>query len=266
MQQETTVRRRARTSGIMRSAQRTFILLGAIVLFVLGMLAGDGARRWFFPPTPDFAIPSNPTPTPASAPVIPTSAPVEQKSFLIVLVDSRIAAQPTLEGVWLVTFDRGSTDYFLLGFDREQEVSANRRLIDVFNYTAQNDLSTRLSLVDYAVRSLNGNKPIAFTILVDREALRQAIDAVGGIELNGEWLDGPTFLARNNDTLSIDSQQTVIQAIFTALKNRAWQATNVSDFYSTLRDQYTLPTDVLVFALEALPFDEKSFIVQLSPR
>lgn len=274
MQPETTARRRARTSGIMRSAQRTFIFLGAIVFFVLGIAAGLYARDSWSSPTPDLAAGPDPTPTPAAAAqVVPTSAPVEQKSFLIVLVDSRSAAQPILEGVWLVTFDHGSTDYFLLGFDGEQEVGAERRLVDVFNYAStQNDWGTRLTLMDYAVRSINGNKPIAFTIMLDREALKYAIDAVGGIELDGEWLDGTTFLARNGTlattsaVMNIELQQKVIQAIFTSLNKRAWQVADVNALYNAHKDQYALPTDLLVFALEAMPFTDKSFIVRLSPR
>lgn len=271
MQQETTARRRARTSGIMRSAQRAFLLLGAIVFFGLGIAAGLSAREWWSDSPPVVNVVHTPTPAnPQSS--VPTSAPIQQISFLILLVDSLDRSQPTLEGVWLVTFDRGSSSYFFMGFDRNQIVSEDRRLVDVYAYEAAGDLNTRRDLTAYAIRKLNGGQPIQFTVMFDRALLGEVIDAVGGISLNGEVLDGSTFLARHGsltseaETLSIDLQHDVAQALFAALKTRAWQAMDIETFYNAHQNRYALPPELLIYALEALPFDENEFIVQLNPQ
>jgi len=272
VQQETTARRRARTSGIMRSAQRIFLFLGAIVFFGLGIAAGLLAREWWNDSPQVITIASTPTSSAYLQNVVPTPAPVQQVSFLILLVDSLNRSQPTLEGVWLVTFDRGSSSYFFMGFDHHQPVLDNRSLAEVYAYEAAGDLNTRRDLMAFAIRKLNGDQPIQFTVMLDRALLGDAINAVGGISLNGEMLDGATFLARYDPltsgeaTLSIDLQQQVAQALFAALKTREWQARDVEMFYNTHQNHYTLPPELLIYAIEALPFSENEFIVQLNPQ
>jgi hypothetical protein len=159
-------------------------------------------------------------------------------TILLLAVDSRLAAKPTLEGVWVLTFIPGLPDYYGLGFPLDAPVGNGHRLVDYYNVVPRLDDASRFVKDALRIMSQDGLAP-QYRVVLDRQAIRNAINTVGGITVNSEMLDGATVLQRyaslpdGDIAAQLQFQADVLLAFSEAVQQRAW----TTDQLQALSDQ-----------------------------
>jgi hypothetical protein len=98
----------------MRYGPFAFLALLVLVTLAIGHFVGQKLNG---PP------PGPPTAT-LPAPILPspTAPPEETIALLLIRVDSHQAAQPRFEACWIVLFNRGIPNYYVLSFPPESQV------------------------------------------------------------------------------------------------------------------------------------------------
>lgn len=137
------------------------------------------------------AMPSA-TPTTAVSAVV-LSAPAE---VLVILVDSLAAAEPALEGVWVVTVRPGQARSEWVGYRADAHVDQDR-LRDYFTtgYAISRQVSDGAMFVSTAVRRLSAQAvALDHRVVVDRALLARVVDSAGGVSLGGQAYDGASLL------------------------------------------------------------------------
>ena len=241
-------------------AVAVFVCLAAGVLTILlwiGIPTG-----WM--PSP---APLTPTPAPTNAPTpIPSS---QQVAILLLVVDDRTAAQPWLEGCWVLTFKPGTDQYYLLGFPVDAPLTQQYTLRDYFN--ANPRLEDRSRFVEEALNKASaGGLTINYYLYLDKAVLADFVDFLGGIPgySNGTRLTGAELRAQYealapNARQRIEFQQQTLEAIVTTIQRQAW----APDLLRRLAERFaglSLDADELLdLALAAGPLDQASFTVQI---
>src|SRR5688572_30826931 len=105
----------------MRTPRDSLLILGLLTVgcLLLGVVAGVAMGKQI----PNVA---NPQTTGTSRPIPVTSlaqTQTAQFSILLIGLDSLTTSQPKLEACWVVTFQPGTHQYYVLGFSPETEIN-----------------------------------------------------------------------------------------------------------------------------------------------
>ena len=244
--------------------------LACAVSLLGGLLFGIGAGRiWSEAFVPRTATPS-PSPTPAPTPTL------NRVSILFLGVDSRINPQPKLELCWVLTFEPGTHAYFLAGFSPAtpvqlspadpvqtlQEIYAN----DQYLQTGQSRFTRK------AVQIISPGIVLPQAeIVFDREIAAEAINLLGGIQIEGQTLDGPTLLAFYDFNVSDDAgarlafQGTAVEAIASAAQQKNWSEPAVQALVGLVQKWNPDAAYLQSLAEAELPLTDAQFSIVVAP-
>jgi hypothetical protein len=125
---------------------------------------------WLGVPLPWRSQPAPPPPTAIPTGLAAISAPANQVSILLLVVDDRTSPQPWLEGCWLLTFKPGTNQYYLLGFPVDAPFSQQYTLRDYFN--ANSRVEDRSRFVEDALNhASSGGITVNYTLYLDEAVL-----------------------------------------------------------------------------------------------
>lgn len=254
-------------------SRESAMLVGLVTAFclLLGVVAGvaiGNAGKPLPPATATLPVASPTTPTP-----IKLGAPV---SVLALGVNSATALHPQLEGCWVITFEPGLPQYYLLGYSpatlvEVQGATNARTLRDVYDMDLQIGRGTVFT--HDALKSISPGLPLPqYEVVFDRQMLAQAVNSLNGIPLNGEWLDGDALLTRY-DAIPVDQaidqlafQRAALEAILKTAQQRDWSS-NAWQAYLNLGQQWQPDVQAFMTLAEiALPTaSQAEFYINLAP-
>lgn len=256
----------------MRTPRDSLLLLGLLTVgcLLLGVVAGVAMGKQI----PNVASPQTTDPhrpTPATS-LAQTQA--AQFSILLIGLDSLNASQPKLEACWVVTFQPGTQQYYVLGFAPETEIAlpgeaTAQPLATIYNLDHQigrGDLFTR-----DALRVISPGLSFQAEMMFDRLMLAQTIDMLGGITLNGHWLNGPSLLALY-DQLPPDQpaerlmfQQQALIAMADTAKQQTWTTETLAPFFDLGQEWSPDQGFLFTLAQAAQPISEAEFFITSAP-
>jgi len=256
----------------MRTPRDSLLILGLLTVgcLLLGVVAGVAMGKQI----PNVVSPQTTDP---HRPIPATSLALTQAaqfSVLLIGLDSLNTSQPKLEACWVITFQPGTQQYYVLGFSPETEINlpgeaTPQRLATIYNLDHQigrGDIFTR-----DALRVISPGLSFQAEVMFDRLMLAQSIDMLGGLSLNGHWLNGPSLLALY-DQLPPDHpadrlmfQQQALLAMVDAAKKQSWTTETLS-LYFDLGQEWS-PDQGFVFTLAqaAQPISQAEFFITNAP-
>ena len=201
-----------------------FCLLMGIVA---GVAIGSAGRSTPFPPAT------------ATLPVSFFATPIQvtpsmQVSILLLEVDSLSVRKPQLEGCWVVTFQAGLPQYFLLGFSPTTQINiqadANARTLQDA-YATDTRLGLGSKFTRDALKSISpGLLSPQYEVVLDRSMLIWTVNTLNGVTVHGEWLSGERLLARYDEIPPDNPQDRLLfqcdalQAILETVQIKDWSA------------------------------------------
>lgn len=207
-----------------------------------------------------------------NTPVLAPAAPNGQVVILLVGVDDRTKSKPTLEFCWVITFQAGNAEYYLLGFPLDIWVEGGQSLNDYYRYG--HSLEEGAALVKEAVVTLNqGNLNPQYVIIADRRLVSGIVDDLGGIMFEKNNISSQTLFAFYDnipDTdyrLRAEAQRIALQAIVEAFRGRPWSEASLREFMRRFQ-AYSADADLLAqLAVQglSLSYTEAEFQIRISP-
>ncbi|MCS6909400.1 MAG: hypothetical protein NZM11_02350 [Anaerolineales bacterium] len=192
----------------------------------------------------------------------PTAGLGTQRTILLLVIDSLTVPQPKLEGIWVLTFIPGTSEYFWVGLSPQSIVPATGRSLEM--YFAESPAPyDRADFTMTGIMQLtdSGFQP-TLSVTIDRPLLIELVELLGGIAIDGQHLNGEGLLAYY-DSLPPDQQLLFQKAALEAFIRKAQAAAWREDLLETLYYHYqTVSPDadeLLRLAIEALPFSEAKF-------
>jgi len=251
------------------------MLLGLVTAFCLLMGVVAGIL---------FGTVTEATPTPAASatqPIASISTPTPiasgaQVSVLALGVDSVASPRPRLDGCWVITFQIGLPQYYLLGFSPATLVkvpgatNANT-LEEVYNTDVQ--IGRGMMFTRDALKSISPGLPSPqYEVTFDRQMLTWTVNALDGIPLRGEWVDGTMLLTRY-DAIPPDAptdrlafQGEALEAILKTAQKKNWSPNSWQAFLN-LGQQWKPDSGAFMNLAETtLPTaSQAEFFVNLAP-
>jgi hypothetical protein len=244
-----------------------FLLLGV----VFGVFVGSCTRPTATP-VPTATLPFALLATPV------TPAPGQQVSILLLGVDSLAAPRPQLEAVWVVTFQYGQPQYFLVGFSPAthiniQSTAGAHSLRQVFDVETSLKLERGHPFIRDALASIAPSLAASgYEVVYDRAMLAWTISNLNGVHVRGEWLTGESLLARHdaippeNDADRLAFQGEALLALLESARYLSWSP-DILRTYFNLGQKWQPDAETLFLmaeaALETLP--EAEFYIQYAP-
>jgi hypothetical protein len=242
-----------------------FLLIGVFGCLLAGAVIGEylaNPQDTSRSTPPALASPALPGPAAAAA------QPAGQVSILLLAVDNRDSAAPILDGCWVLTFTPGTNQYFLLGFPLDTPIGESRTLRDY--YAAGRSLADGSRFVEEAVKiATEGGLIVQYQVILDRPAIADLTDLVGGITLNGEALSGPALIERysalpqDDPRLEIGFQGEALGAFFESLTRQSWTADSLDQLFQHYEPYSDDADSLLVLARQALPLTNAEFHVRV---
>ncbi|MDW8327892.1 MAG: hypothetical protein RMK99_15125 [Anaerolineales bacterium] len=238
-----------------------------LVFATLGCLVLGGLVAWLLTePSPSQRDNSPAVTSAAFSTPSPTTGLGLQRTILLLVIDSLTVLQPRLEGIWVLTFTPGTSEYFWIGFSPRVIVPATGRTLEMYfaEGPAPHDRAdfTMIGLVQLT----DGGVQPTLSVTIDRPLLTELIEFLGGITIEGQHLNGEGLLAYY-DNLPPDRQLSFQKAALEAFIRKAQVAAWREDLLETLYYHYqTVSPDadeLLRLAKEALPFSEAKFNYRL---
>jgi hypothetical protein len=251
-----------------RESQLVIVLVSAVCMLlgvVVGIAIGDGVT-----PVPTAAatrlVVSPSTPTPIASGM--------QVAILVLGVDSTASPRPRLEGCWVITFQTGLPQYYLLGFSPATLVpdATNAHTLEEV-YDTDLDIGGRAMFTRDALKSISpGLAPPQYEVVFDRQMLAWAVNTLNGISLDGEWINGDTLLARydaippDNPVDRLAFQGAVLEAILKTAQRKDWSS-NSWEAFLKLGQHWQPNAQAFVNLVElTLPTaSEAEFYIKLAP-
>ena len=256
----------------MRTPRDSLLILGLLTVgcLLLGVVAGVAMGKQI----PNVADPQTADP---HRPIEATSLALTQAAQLSVLligVDSLNTSQPKLEACWVVTFQPGTGQYYVLGFSPETQVNlpgeaTPQPLATIYaldHQIGRGDVFTR-----DALRVISPGLSFQAEVMFDRLMLSQAIDMLGGITLHDQWLNGQSLLALydalppNQPTDHLMFQQQALSAIVEAAKKQTWTPEAMAPFFDLGQDWSPDQGFLLTLAQAAQPISQAEFFITYAP-
>ncbi len=241
------------------------LLLGVVV----GVAIGNAGR---------------PTPIPLPTATLPVSffttplqvTPGAQVSVLLLAVDSLSIRDPQLEGVWVVTFQAGQPQYFLLGFSPATQIQvagdANARTLQDA-YATDRRLGLGTKFTRDALKSISpGLISPQYEVMFDRSMLRWTVNTLNGVTVREEWLTGEK-LSERYDEIPPDNpldrlvfQGEALHAILTTVQSKEWSSDAWRPYFN-LGQKWTLDAESFNNLMETvLPtVPQAEFYINLAP-
>ncbi len=241
------------------------LLLGVVV----GVAIGNAGRAT---PVP---LPTATLPAALFTTAIPVTSDA-QVSVLLIGVDSLASGQPRLEGCWVVTFQVGLPQYFLLGFSPATAVSVEgdtsaQTLQDVYATDTRLGLNTKFTRD--GLKSISPGLILSeYEVVFDRSMLVWTVNTLNGITVRGEWLSGDMLLARydaippDNPMDRLTFQVDALQAILETVRAQDWSQ-NTWQPYFDLGQRWKPDAESLIGLTEtALPtVPQAEFYIRVAP-
>lgn len=235
-----------------------------LVFATLGCLVLGGLVAWLLTePGPSHTTTNPPSVTSTVFPTLgPTVGLGAQRAILLLVVDSFSAPQPKLEGIWVLTFTPGTSEYFWVGFSPRSIVPATGRSLEA--YFAESP--TPDDRVDFTMTGViqltEGGVQPTLSATIDRPLLAELVSLFGGVTVGDQHLDGEALLA-HYDSLPPDEQlrfqKTALEAFIRKAQTAAWR----EDLLKAFKHRYQMASsdadELLRLAEEALPFSEAKF-------
>lgn len=261
------VRYRNQRSGAPRD-RYAFLVVGTFACLAAGLLTVYLSRE-------------NPAaaPAPSTAQALPAAAvpdaasSTEPVTVLTLVVDDRLAPQPRLLGCWVLTFQEGTRQYYLLGFPADTPVDATHSLRDY--YDADRNLEDKSRFVEEALKVLTqGGLKIRYHVYLDLASLAGLVDRVGGVDLDpgGPAVAGADLLAQqaalplSDPGAQIEFQRRALGGFARAYQARAWSEAELrrllDEFQSLSPDSF----DLFAIAVRAGPLADATITVQVANR
>ena len=123
----------------------------------------------------------------------PTSLDLSSNSYnvLVLGVDEVVSPDPRLLAVWYISISESDEPITLLGCPTDYvPPGSSFSLADSFDWTA----ITGFEGFDVTPFELGSDVSISATIVLDSEGFAKVIDFIGGVNLNGEHMDGASVL------------------------------------------------------------------------
>lgn len=259
----------------MRPPRESLLLLGLLTAFCLtgGVIMGIATGRFVATPqaTPTVTLP--PPPPTLDAPEVTVSVtPGPQKTLLLIGVADGYAPEPVLESCWVITFQPGVSDYYVLAVP-PSAVFDVASLDGPRTLTQIHATDMRLQLDHNFVRDAIEARFPAFTIqaelTLDRSDLSALVGQLGGLTLDNRLLTGPALLQvydtwpAASDLDRLDLQGEILKHLFALLAQRQWSAADLVAFATQLpRIQADAATvaELQAFAAGAPPLSPDSLI------
>lgn len=236
------------------------IIVASICLGAVGWAIGALLAKFGTAP----AVTPMPTAQAIMATVI-TPSP-DQTSILFLVVDTLSAAKPALDGCWVLTFQPGTSKYYLVGFPLDTPVANTRTLLDY--YKAGPTVQDGRRLVEEAVKiATSGKWIVKYQVVIDRQTIAKLADTVGGVTFNGEALDGPALVQRYVDSTGTDARAQIkfqgeaLTALTESLKQRTWTPEALDELFTVYQQYSPDADDLLDLAKQALPLEQADFVV-----
>ena len=206
------------------------------VCLAAGLVFGIASGAWAKTPPEGLsptAVPPTSTPAPAA---LDTMTPGIQKSLLLIGVTDAAALSPTLEALWVITFQPGVPKYYVTAFPP----SATFALPNLPGAKTLGEIHAedmRLELEHNFLRDAIQARFPAFTIqgtvTLDRTDVVALVGQLGGLSMNSQTLTGPTLLQAYDGWPAIDgvervrNQGAIMQHLFALLVARQWTAADL---------------------------------------
>jgi len=214
-------------------SRESAMLVGLVTAFclLLGVVAGIL-----------FGTVTEATPTPAATatqPIAGVSTPTSitsdtKVSVLVLGVDSAASPRPRLDGCWVVTFQTGLPQYYLVGFSPATLVEVPgatnaHTLEEVYNTDVQ--IGRGMVFTRDALKFISSGLPSPqYEVVFDRQMLAWTVNALNGIPLRGEWVDGDMLLIRydgippDNPVDRLAFQGEALEAILKTAQKKDWSS------------------------------------------
>jgi hypothetical protein len=236
-----------------------FLFFATLACLVLG-----GLVAWILTePDPSHTNTNLP---PVTSTVLPTPSPTTglgaQRTILLLVVDELNAPQPKLEGVWVLTFSPGTSEYFWVGFSPQSVVPATGRSLEA--YFAESP--TPYDRVDFTMTGIvqltEGGIQPTHSVTVDRPLLAELVSLLGGITVDDQHLKGEALLAYY-DSLppeqQLPFQKAALEAFIQKAQTAAWREDLLEAFKHRYQNVSSDADELLRLAKESLPFSEAKF-------
>ena len=233
-------------------------LLGGLVFGVAtGKWAHSGAGA-----TPT-AVRDISTPIPLAQP----GASGDQKSLLIVGVDDAGSANPSLEGCWVLSYRPGVQKYYFSSFPPDStfqlaSLGKSQALGEIYSLDISQQLGFRF-MRDAIESRIPAFKPQA-EVVIDRRAVAELVTRVGGLPLQGNFLDGAQILdtyANHGPSERISFQEAVVLALFKRLAENNWTPEALTLFFQEWPGSRAVQLDSFAAGAPALPESGVQWIV-----
>ena len=219
----------------------SLLLLGLLttICLVAGLVLGIGSGRLAVSPPvasrtaprPAQASPTIQSTTPAAAPNLQPTVSTRQMALLIIGVADKNAAQPKLEGCWIVAYNPGISHYYVIGFLPEAQFRVSdhdpeQPLADIYAQGVQQQLGN--VFVRDAIQTDYRALTVQAVVTLDRSNLADLTTKVGGVTLDGQLLLGSSLAAAydtqsfNGTAARIAFQRIAFEALFQALADQQW--------------------------------------------
>jgi len=249
------------------------MLVGLATAFclLLGVVAGVAVGKAGKPtavPVATLPIASVSTPT-----LITSDTKV---SVLVLGVDSAASPRPRLDGCWVVTFQTGLPQYYLVGFSPATLVEVPgatnaHTLEEVYNTDVQ--IGRGMVFTRDALKFISSGLPSPqYEVTFDRQMLAGTVNALNGIPLRGEWVDGDMLLIRydgippDNPVDRLAFQGEALEAILKTAQKKDWSSNSWQAFLS-LGQQWKPDNKAFMNLAETtlLTASQAEFYIKLAP-
>jgi hypothetical protein len=164
-----------------------------------------------------------------------------QVSILLLGLDSASASRPRLEGCWVLTFQIGWPQYYLLGFSPAAQVevpgATNAHILEEA-YNTDMQIGHGTVFTQDALKSLSPGLLLPqYEVTFDRQTLVRTVNALNNIPLRDEWMDGDTLLARydaippGNPLEQLAFQGDALEAILKTAQQKDWSSNSWQAFF-----------------------------------
>jgi hypothetical protein len=217
----------------------------------------------------------------ATLPIASVSTPTPitsdtKVSVLVLGVDSAASPRPRLDGCWVVTFQTGLPQYYLVGFSPATLVEVPgatnaHTLEEVYNTDVQ--IGRGMVFTRDALKFISSGLPSPqYEVVFDRQMLVWTVNTFNGIRLNGEWMDGDLLLA-HYDAIPPDDpmgqlafQGEALEAILKTAQKKDWSSNSWRAFLN-LGQQWQPDAQAFTSLAEMtlLTASQAEFYIKLAP-
>lgn len=242
-----------------------FLLVAAVVFMLIGGLT-------MFSVVHDEPAPPTMS-APTAAPFLEGGPTNDQIAILILVVNDHAAAQPELEGCWVLTFRPDLNQYFFLGFSPETPVDPTYTLLSYYNARPDLTLEDRTRFMEEGLKIVSeGGLMIRYRLLLDHAGLAAMVDLVGGLSLDAGQppLSGAELLARYaalppDATLQrLEFQQHSLEVFGQALQRQPWTPETLRVLYDHFQSYSPDAAELLELALRAAPLAQADISIRVS--